>query len=56
MYSFRSKAVHGAVIKDTVISEHIIETKNILRKLLIAVTQNNKMPTTDDFEALLFMK
>ena len=55
MYSFRSKAVHGAAIKENTITDHIVETKMILRRLLINITQNNKLPTADDFEALLFM-
>lgn|GEM_PF-1195006 len=55
MYSFRSKAVHGAAIKENIINDHVVETKMILRRLLINITQNNKLPTADDFEALLFM-
>lgn len=54
MYAFRSKAVHGGEIKKEIIDAHIIETKMILRRLLINIAQGNKLPTTDDFEALLF--
>lgn len=56
MYSFRSQAVHGATIKDNKIDSHIEETKLILRKLIIKITESNKMPNASDFESILFMQ
>lgn len=55
MYSFRSQAVHGATMKDKQINSHIEETKLILRRIIIKITESNKVPIASDFESILFM-
>lgn len=55
MYSFRSQAVHGVTMKDSQINNHIEATKLILRKIIIKITESNRMPNANDFESILFM-
>ena len=53
MYDIRSKAVHGANMDNTVLLQHILDTKEILAKMLIKIIENNTLPTSNDLELLL---
>lgn len=53
MYDIRSKAVHGAKMDDSILVKHILETRGILRRILIKIAENNSIPTSDELEALL---
>lgn len=55
LYDYRSKAVHGAAITDAQLEEHIVEVRSLLSRLMCQMTEAGAFPSTEDFEARLFM-
>lgn len=53
LYDYRSKAVHGGATTDEMLVKHIIEVRGLLSRLLCRMTEQRRLPSTDDFEALL---
>ncbi|WP_223259928.1 HEPN domain-containing protein, partial [Ralstonia pseudosolanacearum] len=54
LYDYRSKAVHGAATSDKQLASHILEVRGLLSRLMCRATQAGVLPSTDDFEELLF--
>lgn len=50
LYDFRSKAVHGSKIDDTLIENHISEVQSLLRRILIKCIDDQHIPTSKEFE------
>lgn len=53
LYDYRSKAVHGGVISERLLTNHIIEVRELLSRLVCRMTEIGTMPTTDEYEELL---
>jgi len=53
LYDFRSKAVHGGVVSEGLLTNHIIEVRELLSRLVCRMTEIGTMPTTDEYEELL---
>jgi len=54
LYDFRSKAVHGADLTDEALTDHIVQVRLVLLRLLTRITEMEKLPTTDELEKALF--
>ncbi|MGY2341948.1 hypothetical protein ACW9HW_22225 [Pseudomonas sp. SDO5532_S415] len=53
LYDYRSKAVHGGATTDEMLVEHIIEVRGLLSRLLCRMTEQNQLPSTEEFEERL---
>lgn len=53
LYDYRSKAVHGGATSDDLLTDHIIEVRGLLSRLMCRMTEAGKLPTTDEYEELL---
>lgn len=53
LYDYRSKAVHGGATSDDLLTEHVIEVRRLLSRLMCRMTEAGTLPTTDEYEDLL---
>jgi len=53
LYDYRSKAVHGSPTTERMLEEHIVEVRALLSRLLCRMTEEGRVPSSDDFEAHL---
>ncbi len=49
-YDFRSKAVHGAAIDESIIRENVAKVRDILRTVLTKCIELDHIPTSSEFE------
>jgi hypothetical protein len=54
LYDLRSKAVHGAVLSDSVLRGHVVETRAVLSKVIRAVTEARGVPTLEQLDERVF--
>lgn len=54
LYDTRSKAVHGGVINEAALNQHIIAVRILLSRILGACIEANEVPESSRLEALLF--
>jgi hypothetical protein len=54
LYDFRSRAVHGAVVDDSAMHEHIRQVRLLLSSLLCKIAELGHFPSEDDWETALF--
>ena len=54
MYGFRSKAVHGEVLKDGEITKHVLDVRAILSRVLCKIIENKQMYSEKIMEELIF--
>lgn len=54
LYDVRSKAVHGIRITDRILTDHILEVRNLLARLLCTYVERKACPTMSDVEHSLF--
>ena len=50
LYGVRSKVVHGGLVSDEVIREHVGATRSLLASCLIAVVELGRLPARDELE------
>jgi hypothetical protein len=50
LYDFRSKAVHGATITASLISQHILLVRELLCRILLKCIEQKRIPTANEFE------
>lgn len=55
LYDIRSKVVHGSVITEDKIKEHIIEVRELLSRIIIYFIESNRIQSVNEFEELLFL-
>lgn len=53
LYDFRSKAVHGGATTDGLLAVHIIEVRRLLSRLLCRMTEQQRLPSIEEFEEFL---
>lgn len=53
LYDYRSKAVHGGVTSDDFLTDHIIEVRALLSRLVCRMTEVGTLPTSDEYEVRL---
>jgi hypothetical protein len=54
-YGTRSKAVHGANVKEGELKEHIIQVRQLLSRLLCCFTEGGRIPSASELEDQLFV-
>jgi hypothetical protein len=52
MYKVRCKAVHGSVVSEKDLSDHVKDAREILSRLLCAFTESGSLPTKDELDSL----
>ena len=53
LYDYRSKAVHGSPTTERKLEEHIVEVRALLSRLLCRMTEEGRVPSSDDLEVHL---
>ncbi len=54
LYDVRSKAVHGGVVSEDKLREHVMQVRALLSRLLCTFTEAGALPAKRDMEALIF--
>lgn len=53
LYDYRSKAVHGSPTTERKLEEHIVEVRALLSRLLCRMTEEGRVPSSEELEARL---
>ena len=54
LYDTRSRIVHGGKVTSDQITEHVVEVRGLLSRLLCRFMEDENVPSQDDLEKLLF--